>query len=143
VIIGGHLKKTEKVLLYLNRMYMPMQNYRDMEPEMLDAYRAIGKDVIGVRSFSALVPEVCCFSDRHLLQLRAFFKERLSLERAPHDLDTLPADRRELAKTAALLRQQAEETIRRRLAAIERHVRNQGDNLSSLEEIFRLPRAVS
>ncbi len=51
VIIGGHQKKTEKVLLYLERMYMPLQNYRDMDPQILEAYRAVDKDVIGVRSF--------------------------------------------------------------------------------------------
>ncbi len=35
VIIGGHKKKTEKVLLHLRRMYMPLQNYKDLEPEFL------------------------------------------------------------------------------------------------------------
>lgn len=143
VIIGGHLKKTEKVLLYLDRMYMPMQNYRDMDPEMLEAYRAIGKDVIGVRSFSALIPEVCCFSEQHHQRLQAFFKERLELERAPHDLDTLPAARKELAKTSERLRGEAEDAIRQRLASIEEHVRQKGDRFSSLEEIFNPPREAS
>ncbi|HKJ05521.1 MAG TPA: AAA family ATPase, partial [Geopsychrobacteraceae bacterium] len=143
VIIGGHLKKTEKVLLYLDRMYMPMQNYLDMEPEMLDAYRAIGKDVIGVRSFSALVPEACYFGEEHFQRLQAFFKERLELERAPHDLDTLPIDREQLARTAVLLRQQAEEVICQRLAAIENHVRSNGDSFLSLEEIFNWSREAS
>lgn len=143
VIIGGHLKKTEKVLLYLDRMYMPMQNYMDMEPEMLDAYRAIGKDVIGVRSFSALLPEVCCFGERHLQQLQAFFKKRLELERAPHDLDTLPESRAELAQTATCLRQQAEETICQRLASIEDHMRSKGDSFRSLEDIFKQTREAS
>ena len=33
VIIGGHKKKTEKVLLHLRRMYMPLQNYKDLQPD--------------------------------------------------------------------------------------------------------------
>jgi ATP-dependent Lon protease len=35
VIIGGHEKKAEKVLLHLRRMYMPLQNYKDLEMEFL------------------------------------------------------------------------------------------------------------
>ena len=138
VIIGGHLKKTEKVLLYLDRMYMPMQNYRDMELEMLDAYRAIGKDVVGVRSFSALIPEVFDFGDGSLEQLQLFFKKRLELERAPHDLDALAGDRERLAAEAADLRQTAERKIRTRLQAIENYVKTEGDKHLSLDEIFSL-----
>lgn len=139
VIIGGHQKKTEKVLLYLARMYMPMQNYRDMDPEILEAYRAIDKDVIGVRSFSALVPEVCCFSEEHHRRLKDFFKNRLELERAPHDLDTLPADREKLAAMAQSLRHDAEKLIRQRLVTIEKFVRRDGDRFRSLEGIFKEP----
>jgi hypothetical protein len=124
-------------------MYMPMQNYMDMAQEMLDAYRAIGKDVIGVRSFSALVPEVCYFGETHQQQLQNFFKNRLEIERAPLDLDTLPEDREKLAKDAAELRHLAEENIRRRILAIEDHVCSGGDRLSSLEEIFSRPRPTS
>ena len=136
VIIGGHQKKTEKVLLYLERMYMPMQNYRDMDLEILEAYRAIGKDVIGVRSFSALVPEVCTFSEQHHHRLQVFFKERLELECAPLDLDTLPADREKLSKTAESLRKEAEAIIRQRLVSIENFVQEKGNRYQSLEGIF-------
>lgn len=136
VIIGGHQKKTEKVLLYLERMYMPLQNYRDMDPQILEAYRAVDKDVIGVRSFSALVPEVCRFSQQHHQKLKTFFKQRLVLERAPLDLDTLPEDREKLTVKAESLRLEAEAMIRRRLVAIEEFVRQEGDRFRSLERIF-------
>jgi transitional endoplasmic reticulum ATPase len=43
VIIGGHRKKAEKVLQYLPRMFMPLQNYQDLEPELLEAYRLEGR----------------------------------------------------------------------------------------------------
>jgi len=76
VLIGGHQRKTEKVLQYLSRMYMPQRNYDDMEPEILQAYRAISKDVIGVRSFSALVPEVFDFGTEYSAQLHDFFTVR-------------------------------------------------------------------
>jgi hypothetical protein len=116
-----------------------MQNYRDMDPEILEAYRAIDKDVIGVRSFSALVPEVCCFSEEHHRRLKDFFKNRLELERAPHDLDTLPADREKLAAMAQSLRHDAEKLIRQRLVTIEKFVRRDGDRFRSLEGIFKEP----
>jgi hypothetical protein len=35
VIIGGQRKKTEKVLMYLRRMYMPLKNYMDLEQEFI------------------------------------------------------------------------------------------------------------
>lgn len=125
VLIGGHRKKTEKILQYLQRMYMPQQNYSDMEPEVLDAYRAIGKDVIGVRSFSALVPEVFNFSDSHLQQLRLFFDQRRELARSPLDLDTLPAAEGNLEETYLHLRCQAEEIIVERISVIEKSLLDQ------------------
>ena len=58
VIIGGHGKKTEKVLLHLRRMFMPLQNYKDLEIEVLENYWRQNKDVLGVTHFGDLVPEV-------------------------------------------------------------------------------------
>ncbi len=58
VIIGGHKKKAEKVLLHLKRMFMPLQNYKSIEPEFLINYWDQGKDILGVTHFGDLVPEV-------------------------------------------------------------------------------------
>jgi len=58
VIIGGHRKKTEKVLLYLRRMYMPLQNYKDLEPEFLIGYWQREKDIIAVTHFADLMYHV-------------------------------------------------------------------------------------
>lgn len=80
VIIGGHKKKTEKVLLHLRRMYMPLQNYKDLEMEFLMAYWNQDKDVLGVTHFGDLVPEVVWLDSDYesilqdLIQLRIEYK---------------------------------------------------------------------
>ena len=58
VIIGGHKKKAEKVLLHLRRMFMPLQNYKDLEHDFLINYWTQGKDILGVTHFGDLIPEV-------------------------------------------------------------------------------------
>jgi uncharacterized protein (DUF342 family) len=136
VIIGGHRKKTEKVLQYLQRMYMPVQNYQDMEPEVLDAYRAIGKDVIPIKSFTALVPEVFYFGDEYQQQLHAFFEQRQELSLAPVSLEILQATKDENAACKSDLRSSAENQIKQRLASIEEHMKQKGVQFASLDKIF-------
>ncbi|MFA7404683.1 MAG: AAA family ATPase [Pelobacteraceae bacterium] len=136
VIIGGHRKKTEKVLQYLQRMYMPVQNYLDLEPEVLDAYRLLGKDVLPVSSFSSLVPEVFYFGEKHLQLLRSFFRSRLTNELSPVPQEMPPADRDEFGKLVAELRRLAEENIRQRLLAIQDHMNKKGSGYDSMDLIF-------
>jgi SpoVK/Ycf46/Vps4 family AAA+-type ATPase len=137
VLIGGHLKKTEKVLQYLQRMYMPQQNYLDMEPEVLDAYRAMGKDVIGVRSFSNLVPEVFDFGQDHLQQLQDFFARRRELSRPASNQEALPAAREELERTAAELRSRSEAILVERIGNIEKSLKQPKRNYADLSGLFR------
>jgi len=140
VIIGGHRKKAEKVLQYLARMYMPLQNYQDLEPEVLEAYRMEGRDIRGVRSFSALVPEVFFFGDLAQRRLGEFLRLRLECDhRAGFNGGGASARRAELERRELELRSQAEEEIRRRLEAICRCVENGGGGYDSLEELFRHP----
>jgi SpoVK/Ycf46/Vps4 family AAA+-type ATPase len=136
VIISGHRKKTEKVLQYLQRMYMPVQNYLDMEPEVLEAYRAIGKDVVGVSSFSSLVPEVFYISDFHQQQLQTFFQQRLEIALSPATSESLPRLKEENKMKAKELRHTTEEHIRLRLQAIGKHMQNSEAGFESLNEIF-------
>ncbi len=136
VIIGGHRKKTEKVLQYLQRMYMPVQNYQDMEPEILDAYRAIGKDVIPIRSFTALVPEVFYFGDEYQQQLQDFFKQRQESALAPVSLEILQATKDENTACKSALRSSAENQIKQRLTSIEEHMKQKGVQFASLDKIF-------
>ena len=139
VIIGGHRKKAEKVLQYLSRMYMPQQNYLDLEPEVLESYRIEGRDIRGVRSFSALVPEVFFFDDLHYRQLTEFLRLRREgdLER-----QALEAHRiRDLEKREGELRRRAEDEVRRRMEAIRAHVEEGRRGFGSLEDLFRTSEA--
>ena len=81
VIIGGHRKKTEKVLLYLRRMYMPLQNYKDLEPEFLMGYWQRKKDIIAVTHFADLMPEVLFLDDAHNRQLEELIDMRIRLKK--------------------------------------------------------------
>jgi hypothetical protein len=141
VIIGGHRKKAEKVLQYLPRMFMPMQNYQDLEPEVLEAYRMEGRDIRGVRSFSALVPEVFFFGDLAQRRLSEYLRLRLELDRKRALAEGLPAAAKkgELERREAELRSQAEDEIRRRVDAICLCVENGGTVYGSMEDLFRLP----
>ena len=68
VIIGGHRKKTEKVLLYLRRMYMPLQNYKDLEPEFLIGYWQRKKDIIAVEFAGIPAPRATGQEEFYLCQ---------------------------------------------------------------------------
>ena len=136
VIIGGHRKKAEKVLQYLARMYMPMQNYLDLEPELLQAYRMEGRDIRGVRSFSSLVPEVFALGERHARLLADYFRLRREF-----DLQKVQdgAFRPELERSEMELRNMAEEEIRRRMEAMRVQVEKGKGDYTSLEDLFRAP----
>jgi SpoVK/Ycf46/Vps4 family AAA+-type ATPase len=136
VIIGGHRRKAEKVLQYLPRMFMPLQNYADLEPEVLEAYRLEGRDIRGVRSFSALVPEVFLFDDDHHRQLTDFLRLRLEA-----DLREQPGGRTisrpELAEREVALRKRAEEEIRKRMLALRGYLEGGKQSYGNLDELFR------
>jgi len=136
VIIGGHRKKTEKVLQYLPRMYMPLQNYLDLEPEVLEAYRLEGRDIRGVRSFSALVAEVLFFGPDYDRRLQAFLQLRREADLGLGPEDGGQQQREALAETERELRRSAEECIRRRVEALRRHVEDESGKYRSHAEIF-------
>jgi SpoVK/Ycf46/Vps4 family AAA+-type ATPase len=136
VLIGGHRKKTEKVLQYLQRMYMPIQNYKDMESEVLDSYRLLGKDVLPVNSFSALVPEVFYFSENQQQLLQDYLKSRIDIELTPKSREVLTTAQEDNTKRAAALRIIAEENIRQRLLAIRNHMNRQGSSYDSMNQIY-------
>jgi ATP-dependent Lon protease len=78
VIIGGHTKKTQKVLLHLRRMFMPLQNYKDLELEFLENYWTQDKDVLGVTHFGDLVPEVMYFGEDYEKKLLELIEMRIA-----------------------------------------------------------------
>ncbi len=135
VIIGGHRKKAEKVLQYLPRMFMPLQNYQDLEPEVLEAYRLDGRDIRGVKSFSSLVAEVFFFGEEYDRQLQAMLLRRRELDLS-HSAVSDSSSGEELARRERDLRTAAEETIRRRLQALRQHLEGGGSGLIAHEAIF-------
>jgi len=138
VIIGGHKKKAEKVLAHLRRMFMPLQNYNDLEEEFLISYWNMDKDVLGVSHFADLVPDVFWLGPEseqildELIELRINYKRRkyLAGSRNMKEKDRIIAIRQELRITA-------EQKIIDRVCAIRDYYRNPGqDPHISPEEVF-------
>ncbi len=140
VIIGGHKKKAEKVLLHLRRMYMPLQNYKDLELEFLLSYWNQDKDILGVTHFGDLVPEVVWLGPdyertlQELVRLRIEYKlNKYKQQVSPHSI------KEEILRNKETLRSQVEQEIIDRIEAIRFYLRNPvKDPHLSLEEIFRV-----
>jgi SpoVK/Ycf46/Vps4 family AAA+-type ATPase len=138
VIIGGHRKKTEKVLLYLRLMYMPLQNYKDLETEFLMGYWQRGKDVIAVTHFADLMPEVVFLDDEHnrlreeLIEMRIKFKNEKYYAGKKN-----PGLKENIIKTKLEMRKYAETQILKRVNAIRRYLLDPGrEKYISHEQIF-------
>ena len=139
VIIGGHKKKTEKVLLHLRRMYMPLQNYKDLEIDYLENYWIQGKDVLGVTNFGDLVPEVLWLEAGQEARVQTLIEARIryKLEKC-RKLQSDPELKAQILETKAILREEMEKEIIRRLQALRSYMRSPvRDPHVSLEEIFR------
>jgi len=81
VIIGGHRKKTEKVLLHLRRMYMPHLNYKDLYPEFRMGYWERDKDIIAVTHFADLIPEVVSLNEWYDKKLQELIAMRIRIKK--------------------------------------------------------------
>ena len=139
VIIGGQRKKTEKVLMYLRRMYMPLKNYVDLEKEFLVNYWNQDKDILGVTHFGDLVPEVICLDLdyeqvlQELIDLRIRYKLDKHQGQRPDE-----AIKEEILNKKEVLKIRAEKEIKSRLVSLRRYLRSPAkDPHLSLEEIFR------
>ncbi len=148
VIIGGQKKKAEKVLQYLRRMYMPRQNYKSLEPEFLMGYWNQNKDILAVTYFGELVPETIWLGEDYekmlleLIDLRIKYK----IKKYQHN-ERDEVIKEKIIRYRAVLRQQAEAEIIRKLAAIRTYISNpDNDPFSSIDMIFakqgRSPRKV-
>ena len=139
VIIGGHKKKTEKVLAYLRRMYMPLKNYMDLEQDFLLGYWSQNKDILGVTHFGDLIPEVVWLNadyERRLLRLidlRIRYKTAKNMGEVPP-----PNAKEDIVHIKEELRKEVEKEIRSRLGALRYYLRNPDkDPHMSMQEIFR------
>ncbi len=140
VLIGGHKKKAEKVLQYLRRMYMPLQNYKDLESEFLMAYWTRDKDILGVTHFGDLVPEVIWMGPDADKIVNELVTSRLQYKIAKFQ-GSLPsaADKQKIIGLKTILRQTVEKEIVNRLEAMRAYQSNpMRDPLMSLDEVFRL-----
>lgn len=138
VIIGGHKKKTEKVLQYLRRMYMPLQNYKDLENDFLANYWEQGKDILGISNFGELVPEVVCLGPEYEAILKELIAIRIDYKLKKYkDNAAMDAQKEKILKLRKNLKDQIEYRIVDRLEAIRKYLRNPvSDPHLSLEEIF-------
>ena len=139
VIIGGHKKKTEKVLQYLRRMYMPLQNYKDLENEFLVNYWEQGKDILGISNFGELVPEVVCLGSGYEATLKELIAMRIDLKlKKSRGYTANDSFKETILKNRKILKDQLETRIVSRLEAIRKYLRNPvRDPHQSLEDIFQ------
>jgi SpoVK/Ycf46/Vps4 family AAA+-type ATPase len=139
VIIGGHKKKTEKVLTYLRRMYMPLKNYMDLEQDFLMGYWSQDKDVLGVTHFGDLIPEVVCLDKAYGDRLRELIELRIQYKSAKYKNDAPPPGVKErILAIKEALRAEVEKQIRERLKALRHYLRSPvRDPHLSLTEIYR------
>ncbi|MGD8263022.1 MAG: AAA family ATPase [Desulfobacterales bacterium] len=139
VIIGGHKKKAEKVLLHLRRMYMPLQNYKDLDLDFLTEYWQQEKDILGVSHFGDLVPEVIWLGPAYEKMLLELISLRLEYKIKKYKgLQTDQTVKEKILKLKADLRNQAENDIVGRLEAIRQYLRSPAsDPHLSMEEIFK------
>ncbi len=139
VIIGGHKKKTEKVLTYLRRMYMPLKNYIDLEPEFLAGYWNKNKDVLGVTHFGDLIPEVIWLDHAYESKLLELINLRISYKLGKYENKEKPnVTKQRILTIKESLRAQVEKELGDRLAALRRYLRSPArDPHLSMQEIYR------
>ncbi len=139
VIIGGHKKKTEKVLQYLRRMYMPSQNYNSLENDFLINYWSQGKDILGVTHFGDLVPETIWLSEDYEKIVLELIEQRITFKLDKYQNRISDDEAKEnIIRLKAVLRNRAEKEIIRKIRAIRDHLQNpHHDRLTSLESIYK------
>jgi hypothetical protein len=139
VIIGGHKKKAQKVLFHLRRMYMPLQNYKDLELDFLENYWLQGKDLLGVTHFGDLVPEVMYFGEEYEKTLLELIDTRIEYKLRKFQGNKLNKNiKEEILIKKQQLKDQADKEILSRLKALRKYLRSPArDPHISLEEIFR------
>jgi SpoVK/Ycf46/Vps4 family AAA+-type ATPase len=139
VIIGGHRKKTEKVLSYLRRMYMPLKNYMDLEQDFLVGYWSQDKDILGVTHFGDLIPEVVWLDPAYEERLQELIRLRIQYKLSKYKDDSpSPGTKERILTIKETLRAEVESRIRERLKALRHYLRSPArDPHLSLPEIYR------
>ncbi len=138
VIIGGQKKKAEKVLQYLRRMYMPRQNYKSLEMDFLLGYWNQNKDILAVTYFGDLVPETIWLGEEYEKTLLELIDLRIQYKLKKYQNNERDeAIKERIIRNRAVLRQQAEAEIIRKLCAIRNYITNpDNDPFTSIDVIF-------
>jgi SpoVK/Ycf46/Vps4 family AAA+-type ATPase len=139
VIIGGHTKKAEKVLLHLKRMYMPQKNYDDLQHEYLANYWRQNKDIVGVVHFGDLVPEVLWLGDDYGEQISQLLDLRIQQKLSRYRGQRIENDfLKRVSNAKRALKHHLEGEIRLRLESIRTYLQDsERDPHVSMAEIFR------
>ncbi len=139
VIIGGHRKKTEQVLLHLRRMYMPLQNYYDLDKDFIYSFWSRGKDILGVTHFGDLVPEVIWLGPQYEERQNRLYQIRLEYKKGKHaGRKPDPEMKQRILDSREALRKTMEMEITKRLKSIHTYLQNpHRDPLLSVNEIFK------
>ena len=75
--------------MHLRRMYMPLQNYYDLDKEFVHGFWGRDKDILGVTHFGDLVPEIiwlgpeCEKQQNDLIKTRLEYKKRKYISNKP------------------------------------------------------------
>jgi translation elongation factor EF-Tu-like GTPase len=118
---------------------MPLQNYKDLEPEFVMGYWQRKKDIIAVTHFADLMPEVLFLDDEHnqkredLIEMRIKLKSEkyYATERTPHLKENIIQTKQEMRK-------RAEEEILKRMNAIRKYLTDPDrERYISHEKIFK------
>ena len=139
VIIGGTHNKSRMVLSYLDRMYVPMQNLKDLDILTLESYWKEGKDVVGYGNFPSIIGEVYCLNDSLNDSAKCMFESRIEAKRreliAVDDARKMFEDIDILGRS---MRLDAESFIVNRVKCLEKYVRDKSaDPFMSLDKIFQ------
>jgi SpoVK/Ycf46/Vps4 family AAA+-type ATPase len=139
VIIGGHKKKAEKVLTYLRRMFMPLKNYIDLDPDLLAGYWAKDKDVLGVTHFGDLIPEVVWLGSKYEAKLLKLIGLRIAYKLGKYKGEKEQGNTKQQILTIKdQLKNEVEKELSVRLVALRRYLRSPArDPHLSLQEIYR------
>jgi hypothetical protein len=123
-------------------MYMPLQNYRDLEIDYLENYWSQGKDILGVTHFGDLVPEVLWLGPAYEAKVDRLADIRIKYKLAKCQRGRQPEDiKQEILAIKSELRTEIEAEMIRRLQALRQYMRSPArDPHISLEEIFRTDR---
>jgi len=121
-------------------MYMPLQNYKDLEPEFLMGYWQRKKDIIAVTHFADLMPEVLFLNEGHNQQREDLIGMRIKLKSEKYyAAKRTPNLKETIIRTKKEMRKRAEDEILMRVNAIRKYLIDPDREIYIFhEEIFKI-----